>query len=88
MSLLERRLKLLLSNEQYARVAAEAKRTERSANAVIRAAIDQHYPSTVDARRAAVAELLASPDDPGSAIAGDYGAFKHDLEAAMNEARW
>lgn len=88
MSALERRLQLLLSNEQYRRVADEAKRTGRSANAVIRAAIDMHYPSTVDARKAAVAELLASPDDTGAGIAGDYVEFKRDLETAMNEARW
>lgn len=88
MSVLERRLQLLLSHEQYGRVAAEAKRTGRSANAVIRAAIDLHYPSTVDARTAAVTELLASRDDTDAGITADYGEFKRDLEAALNEARW
>lgn len=88
MSGLERRFQLLLSNEQYGRVADEAKRTGRSANAVIRAAIDRHYPSTADARKAAVAELLASADDTGVGISGDYSEFKHDLEGAMNEPRW
>jgi len=44
MSTLERRLQLLLDQERYERVAAEARESGRSVNAVIREAIDAHYP--------------------------------------------
>lgn len=53
MSMLERRLQLLLDQERYERVAAEAKASGRSVNAVIREAIDAHYPPGAEARSAA-----------------------------------
>ena len=42
MSVLERRLQLLLSHDQYDRVAAEAGRSGRSVNAVVRDALDRY----------------------------------------------
>lgn len=87
MSPLERRLQLLLEREQYDRVAAEAKRSGKSVNAVIRAAIDMRYPSGVEARGAAIDGLLAGPDDAGT-IPADYRDLKRDLEDAMNQPRW
>lgn len=44
MSVLERRLQLLLSHEQHARLAREAARSGRSVNAVVRDAIDLALP--------------------------------------------
>jgi hypothetical protein len=69
MSMLERRLQLLLDQERYDRVAAEAKESGRSVNAVIREAIDAHYPPGADARSAAWERFLdrtATPE-PGPA---------------------
>ena len=45
MSGLERRVQLLLDADRYERIAAEAKRTGHSVNAVIRDAIDLSLPS-------------------------------------------
>lgn len=87
MSILERRVQLLLDQEQYDRLAHEANRSGRSVNAVIRQAIDLHFPSTAEVRVAAIADLLASPDGVAG-IPQDYGRFKQDLEAALNEPRW
>ena len=69
MSTLERRLQLLLDQERYERVAAEARESGRSVNAVIREAIDAHYPPGADARSAAwqrFLDLMATPQ-PGPA---------------------
>jgi Ribbon-helix-helix protein, copG family len=67
--MLERRLQLLLDQERYDRVATEAKESGRSVNAVIREAIDAHYPPGAGARSAAwerFLEMTASPQ-PGPA---------------------
>jgi len=68
MSALERRLHLLLDQDRHDRLVAEAERTGRSVNAVIRAAIDEHFDEQRDqVRRAAAARLLlASAAAPGS----------------------
>ena len=65
MSVLERRLQLLLDTPRYDRVAAEAERSGRSVAAVIREAIDLRFPDDGDeARMAAAASLLAVTADP------------------------
>ena len=69
MSVLERRLQLLLDAERYALVADEAQRTSRSVSAVIREAIDVRFSSSGDqARRAAAAQLLALSAHPGAGV--------------------
>jgi hypothetical protein len=81
MSMLERRLQLLLDQERYERVAAEAKESGRSVNAVIREAIDAHYPPGAEARRAAMQrflEMTAVPD-PGPPEAWE------DIKASLDE---
>lgn len=72
MSLMERRLQLLLDEARYARVAGEAERSGRSVASVIREAIDFRFPDDDDARRAAAAaaflaltaEGVGEPESP------------------------
>ncbi|PRY49957.1 ribbon-helix-helix CopG family protein [Knoellia remsis] len=64
MSTLERRIQLLLDQERYERVAAEAEKSGRSVNAVIREAIDVHYPSMAVERSRALGEFLARTAEP------------------------
>lgn len=60
MSLMERRLQLLLDNARYELVAAEAERSGRSVAAVIREAIDRRFDSApVDVEMAAAVRLLS-----------------------------
>ncbi|MGN6782058.1 MAG: hypothetical protein ACTHJH_11190 [Marmoricola sp.] len=58
MSLMERRLQLLLDHERYAKVAEEASRSGRSVAAVIREAIDYRFDVDDDARSAAARRFL------------------------------
>lgn len=51
MSLLERRLQLLIDQERYARVASEAERTGQSVSGVIRNCIDTALPAEPQRRR-------------------------------------
>lgn len=81
MSTLERRLQLLLDQERYDRLAAEAERSGRSVNAVIREAIDVHYPPGAEARSAALLEFLeltATPE-PGEPETWE------DIKAGLDE---
>ena len=58
MSVMERRLQLLIDLERYARVEDEARRSGRSVSAVIRNAIDIAYPGEVEVRVGALRSLL------------------------------
>ncbi|WP_148613597.1 antitoxin [Nocardioides rubriscoriae] len=64
---MERRLQLLLDQERYDRVAAEATRSGRSVAAVIREAIDLRFDDCVQLRRGAVEDLLALADGDDAA---------------------
>lgn len=65
MSTLERRLQLLLTEEQHARLAAEAARSGRSVNAVIREAIDRQHPDEATRRAAALQRWLDRTENTG-----------------------
>lgn len=81
MSVMERRLQLLLDADRYARVAAEAKRSGRSVAAVIRSAIDYRFPDAGDTgRMQAAVELLRV-----SATAPDHGDSSAELKAAYSD---
>jgi len=58
MSLMEKRLQLLLDQDRYDRVAREAARSGRSVAAVIREAIDVRFEDDAARRSAAAAEFL------------------------------
>lgn len=59
MSVMERRLQILLDEARYVRLAAEADRSGRSVAAVIREAIDLRFPSGDESRLRAADQLLA-----------------------------
>jgi predicted DNA-binding protein len=82
MSVMERRLQLLLDQARYDVVEAEAKRTGRSVAAVIREAIDYRFNEDVDARRGAGERLLsrtATPDGVEPDWADSKAVLMEDL---------
>ena len=82
MSLLEKRLQLLLDADRYQKVSQEAERSGRSVAAVIREAIDLRFPAVgVDVRMAAATELLAL--DPGPGIGEGPEELKAIYEADL-----
>lgn len=82
---MERRLQLLLDQDRYDRVAAEAERTGRSVAAVIRGAIDDCLPGDADARVAALGNFLdrteGRVDEPGES----WDDIKAGLERRLDE---
>ncbi|NYE01742.1 putative DNA-binding protein [Kineosphaera limosa] len=94
MSVMGRRLQLLLDQERYDRVAAEAQRSGRSVAAVIREAIDLRFESSHRERRAAAAANLvrlaalarARADDssgPGEGSVALDEAYAAELERKL-----
>jgi len=85
MSVLERRLQLLLDQARYDRLADAAARSGRSVSALIREAIDYRFPDNGDAQRAESLRLLLDATEvPDSAqAAGPETAA--DLKAAYAE---
>ena len=80
MSLMERRLQLLLDQERYDRVAAEASRSGRSVAAVIREAIDLRFDDSGSRRAAGMAELLALADGPDAPAGVDASVYKDEWD--------
>lgn len=76
-------MQLLLDQQRFDRVAAEAARTGRSVSAVIRHAIDVCYPGDADVRAAAGRRLLAIPPPEGP-DAG-WNATKRELAAELED---
>jgi len=58
--MLTRRLQVLLDEERYARLAAQAARTNLSVAAVVRAAIDAAFPVDAGERETAAQALLSA----------------------------
>ncbi len=63
MSLLERRLQVLLSTEEYARIEGVARVGHRSVGSVVREAIRDFLDRDTAARTRALEQLLAMPPD-------------------------
>lgn len=89
MSVLERRLQILLDQERYDRVSAEARRSGRSVAAVIREALDVHLPPDDSGRRAAAAvrlvELAQEAQRSATEAEPSPGELKREYEAAAEE---
>ena len=64
MSMLERRLQILLDDERHQRLVAVARERGVSVATVVREAIDRGLPSPGGRRRAAARRLLEAPDMP------------------------
>ncbi|GAA4394881.1 hypothetical protein GCM10023153_16410 [Ornithinibacter aureus] len=83
MSTLERRLQLLLTQEQHARLAEVAKESGRSVNAVIREAIDRQHPDEATKRAAALKRWLdrtATPVEAGLGPTPSAAQLKAEYE--------
>lgn len=79
MHIFTRRLQILLDEERYARLAAEAERTNLSVAAVIRRAIDRVYPPNWHERTAAAERILAAAEMPVPDV--------EELKAELDEIR-
>ncbi|MEZ5087576.1 MAG: hypothetical protein R2722_15475 [Tessaracoccus sp.] len=83
MSVMERRLQLLLDQARYRRVEEEARRSSRSVSAVIRGAIDVAYPPEDEARKAALQMFVdfssATDEEPEEGWASIKESFDRDL---------
>jgi predicted DNA-binding protein len=84
MSVMERRLQLLLDQARYDRVAAEAARTGRSVAAVIREAIDARFPAGDDARARALDSFLDLTQS-GQGEVESWAEVKRDLADRLDE---
>ncbi len=87
MSLMERRLQLLLDEERYSRVAREAEASGRSVAAVIREAIDVRFAADVDQRRSAALrflQLTSTTDGQEPDWAETKRALESDLELKLS----
>jgi hypothetical protein len=64
MSMLDRRLQVLIDEERWARLEAEARRRNVAVSTLVREAIDERYPGRDEERRAALRALLAAEAMP------------------------
>ena len=80
MSTLERRLQLLLTEEMYEQVAIEARRSGRSANAVIRDAIQTSLNPPDTGWRDGLRTLLEMTEVPESGPAETWEEIKAGIE--------
>jgi hypothetical protein len=64
MSMLDRRLQVLIDEDRWSRLDREASRRRVPVAVLVREAIDERFPSDLDARRAALQAILdAEPTD-------------------------
>lgn len=84
MSLLERRLQVLLDAERFARLEEESRGSGRSVGAIVREAIDRHFDArqVVELRSAAARRLLAETAIPADAAAGHAEPGEPDWSAS------
>lgn len=88
MSVMEKRLQILLDHARYSRLEAEATRSGRSVAAVIREAIDLRFPSDTTEVQAAAARFLASTErGPGAGTSWAETKSVMDDELASKLAR-
>lgn len=76
MSMLTRRLQVLIDEPRYRRLAAAARERRSSVGALVREAIDRTYPTSSAAKREAGRALLAAERVP----VPDPAALKRELE--------
>jgi predicted DNA-binding protein len=84
MSVMERRLQLLLDQERYDRVEQEARRSGRSVAAVIREAIDVRFESDFSIRAEAIRSLLEETREPVG-VEPDWSESKELMDRELDE---
>ena len=82
MSVLDRRVQILVNPEQYAELEREAQRTGRSVASLIRQSIADHLAGLRSSRAAAGGRLLRSAD-PVSDAQEDWDATKSAMEQEL-----
>lgn len=84
MSLLEKRLQVLLDGERFRRLERESAATGRSVGAIVRSAIDLHFATAAggDARATAARRLLDATAEPSSGAEPDWAESKAAIVAA------
>lgn len=83
MSVLEKRLQVLLDADRFARLEAESRSTGRSVGAIVRGAIDLHFAHLgAEATRAAAAHRLLELTDATSGAEPDWAETKALLEGS------
>lgn len=83
MSVMEKRLQLLLDKARYEQVETEAKRSGRSVAAVIREAIDYRFDDGAQSRADAARRLLAATEDV-EGVEPDWAETKALMEAELD----
>ena len=78
MSMLDRRLQVLIDEERWSRLEREAARRHVSVSMLVREAIDERYPSDTEHRRVALRAALAAEPMEVPAPA----ALRRELESA------
>ncbi len=76
MSMLTRRLQVLIDDERHRRLEAEAARRGVAVAVLVREALDAAYPTTADERRAAADRILAADPMP----VPDVAELRRELE--------
>ncbi|HEV8571816.1 MAG TPA: ribbon-helix-helix protein, CopG family [Actinomycetota bacterium] len=77
--MLDRRLQILLDEDRYRRLQAEAKRRRTSVAQVVREAIDKALPADLARKRAALKEILEAEPMP---VPEDPRDLKREIEEA------
>jgi hypothetical protein len=68
MSMLDRRLQILIDEERWSRLEDEASRRKVSVSTLVREAIDERYPGRDQERRAALRSLLDAEPMPAPEV--------------------
>ncbi|RHA42290.1 hypothetical protein [Cellulomonas rhizosphaerae] len=84
MSVLERRLQILIDHERFRLLESEAGRTGRSVAAIVRGALDAHFEAAaaIELRAAAADRLLAVPSVAEEPV--DWADAKRDLQSSLD----
>lgn len=77
MCMLSRRLQILLDDQRYRRLQAEARARHASVGALVREAIDRAFPIRFERRRAAAKAILAARP---MALPDDISELKKELD--------
>lgn len=77
---LDRRLQVLVSEQTFARLQAESKRSGRSIGSIVRCAIDLQWSSEADDRRLAGLCFLAATESPRPTPEPDWALSKRALD--------
>jgi hypothetical protein len=76
MSMLTRRLQVLLDEDRWIRLSRKAEETGQSVGALVRDAIDRAYPATDDTRQAAAKSILSMKPMP----VDDWDVMRREID--------